>query len=100
MQLTIDIPNQPLYDKILWFLNKLRDDRVEIVTTSKEKSNIDDFKSLDKNLELDPYFYKRQDRVVKLREDIKSDNMPLVDFDNSIEHFKTLQGVGKELRDE
>ena len=59
MQLTIEIPNQPLYDKIIWFLSKFKDDGLEIV---KSTQNNDTVKSI-----------------------------------NSIEHFKTLQGVGKEL---
>ncbi len=83
MQLTIEIPNQPLYDNILWLLNKFKDDGLKIVSTSVEESKVDNFK----NLELDPYFYKRQEKLVKLRDDIESGDMPLVDFDSSIDEL-------------
>ncbi len=92
MQLTIEIPNQPLYDNILWFLNKFKDDGLKIVTTSLEESKVDNFKTLNKNLELDPYFYKRQERLVKLRDNIESGDVSLVDFDTSMDELvKELQ---------
>jgi len=64
MQLTIEIPNQPLYDKILWLLNKFKSDGVKIVTT-----------------------------IPKIKRDDSIEESSI----NSIEHFKRLQGVGKEL---
>ncbi len=39
MQLTIEIPNQPLYDKILWFLDKFREDGVKIISNNNKKNN-------------------------------------------------------------
>ena len=32
MQLTIEIPNEQLFEKILWFLNRFKNDGVEIIT--------------------------------------------------------------------
>ena len=44
----------------------------------------------DKNLELDPYFYTRQKRLHKIRDDIHNGNMRLLsqeESDNEIEQF-------------
>ena len=40
MQLTIEIPNQPLYDKIVWFLSKFKDDGLKIVASTQNKETI------------------------------------------------------------
>ena len=50
---------------------------------------LDDFKDnikvkKDKNLELDPYFYERQKKLKKIREDINSGEMPTHDFETSM----------------
>lgn len=39
MQLTINISNEQLFDKILWLLNSFKNDGLEIVSNSKEKFN-------------------------------------------------------------
>jgi len=37
MQLTIEIPNQPLYDKIVWFLSKFKDEGLKIIAPTQNK---------------------------------------------------------------
>ncbi len=47
--------------------------------------------SKDKNLEVDPYFYKRQKELQEIRSDIKSGNRNLTsfeDFENSTNKFE------------
>ena len=39
MQVTIDIKDERLVDKVLWLLNSLKKDGLEIVKNSKEKLN-------------------------------------------------------------
>jgi hypothetical protein len=36
MQLTLDIPNKTLFNNILWFLNRFKEDGVKITTEHKE----------------------------------------------------------------
>jgi len=53
---------------------------------------LDDFKDhikvkKDKNLELDPYFYERQKKLKKIREDINSGEMPTHDFETSMDEL-------------
>ena len=43
--------------------------------------------SLDKNLEIDPYFYERKERLHKLRDDISNGKVPMYDFDNSMDEL-------------
>ena len=46
----------------------------------------------DKNLELDPYFYERQKKLQKIREEVKSGEMPTHDFEVSMgELIKELE---------
>lgn len=51
--------------------------------------------SKDKNLEIDPYFYERREKLHKIREDIHNGNMKLLtqeEADNEIElFFKKLE---------
>ncbi len=37
MQLTIEIPNEQLFEKILWLLNAFKSDGLKIISESKEK---------------------------------------------------------------
>ncbi|CAA6799396.1 MAG: Unknown protein [uncultured Sulfurovum sp.] len=52
MQITLNIPNEQLFEKILWFLDRFKNDGVEIITniqntTSAEKSpRLKEFESL------------------------------------------------------
>ena len=39
MQLTINISNEQLFDKILWLLNSFKNDGLEIIVNSKERFN-------------------------------------------------------------
>ena len=48
----------------------------------------------DKNLELDPYFYKRREELYLLRDDIKSGKMEMYDFNDSMDELL------KELKNE
>ena len=43
MQITLNIPNEQLFEKILWLLNRFKHDGVEIIT------NIQKAKAIDKN---------------------------------------------------
>jgi len=51
--------------------------------------------SKDKNLELDPYFYERQEKLHQIRDDVQNGNMRLLskeESDNEIElFFKELE---------
>jgi len=51
--------------------------------------------SKDKNLEHDPYFYERQEKLHQIRDDVKNGNMKLLsqeESDNEIElFFKELE---------
>jgi len=51
--------------------------------------------SKDKNLEYDPYFYERQEKLHQIRNDVKNGNMRLLsqdESDNEIElFFKNLE---------
>jgi len=72
MQLTINISNQQLFDKILWLLNSFKNDGLEIIENSREK-----FKPVPKTEGLDFSFFK-------------------------VESFKELDGLEyqKKMRDE
>ncbi|WP_026804743.1 hypothetical protein ACNSOO_05635 [Aliarcobacter lanthieri] len=48
----------------------------------------------DSNLEYDPYFYERQAKLVKLREDVHSGKMPLLD---EVESEKQMENFFKKL---
>ena len=37
MQLTINISNEQLFEKIIWLLNSFKDDGLEIIENSREK---------------------------------------------------------------
>jgi hypothetical protein len=37
MQLTINIPNEQLFEKILWLLNSFKNDGLEIIENNREK---------------------------------------------------------------
>ena len=39
MQLTINISNEQLFDKILWLLNSFKNEGLEIIVNSKERFN-------------------------------------------------------------
>ena len=51
--------------------------------------------SKDKNLELDPYFYERQEELHKIRDDIKSGQIEMVSHEkvwrNIKNHLKTIE---------
>jgi hypothetical protein len=38
MQLTINIPNKQLFDKILWLLNSFKNDGLEIISNNKKNT--------------------------------------------------------------
>ena len=40
MQLTINISNEQLFDKILWLLNSFKNDGLEIISNSKTNTRI------------------------------------------------------------
>jgi len=38
MTITLNIPNEQLFDKILWLLNRFKNDGLEIITSNKEQN--------------------------------------------------------------
>ena len=65
-------------DSVMQLLHGLKEDLVESYSLSS---------SNDTNLDLDPYFYERKARLTQLREDIKSQKMPMHDFDSSMDEL-------------
>jgi len=51
MQITLNIPNEKLFEKILWLLNRFKNDGVEIITNMKKVKQI----SKKKNYELNKF---------------------------------------------
>ena len=51
MQITLNIPNEQLFEKILWLLNRFKHDGVEIIT------NMQRTKTVDKNPRLKEFEY-------------------------------------------
>ena len=41
MQITLNIPNEQLFEKILWLLNRFKHDGVEIITNMQRTKPID-----------------------------------------------------------
>jgi hypothetical protein len=65
-------------DIVLNLLKHLKDDIIESYSVSPQ---------VDKNLEIDPYFYKRKERLLELRENMGSGKMPMYDFDASMDEL-------------
>ena len=65
-------------DHVMELLHKFKDDLIESWTLSPLN---------DENLKLDPYFYERKARLAQLRDDIKSQKMPMYDFDSSMDEL-------------
>jgi len=40
MTITLHIPNKQLFDKILWLLNRFKNDGLEIITNNKEENEV------------------------------------------------------------
>jgi len=71
MQLTINIPNKQLFDKILWLLNSFKNDGLEIISDNKMNTESSDalndgldFSSfkVDSFKEIDGLEYQKQTR--------------------------------------
>ena len=41
MQITLNIPNEQLFEKILWLLNRFKNDGVEIITNMQKAKTIE-----------------------------------------------------------
>lgn len=41
MTITLNVPNEQLFEKILWFLNRFKNDGVEIITNRQMSTPID-----------------------------------------------------------
>ena len=39
MQITLNVPNEQLFEKILWFLNRFKSDGVEIITNGEKSKS-------------------------------------------------------------
>ena len=83
MQLTINISNEQLFDKILWFLNSFKNQGLEIV----ESKHIDLFKS-----------DNSQDEVLSSFRDGIKDIKKLKDGDSSVLYNGSLDDMMRELR--
>jgi hypothetical protein len=68
---------------VLDMLSSVKDIMIESIEVKK-----------DKNLELDPYFYKRQKELHQLREDIQSGKMEMISHD---EWEIEMQNLEREL---
>ena len=71
MLITVDVKDE--------FINEF----MAMVESLKDKVTI----KKDKNLELDPYFYERREKLQKIREDIASGKMETFDFESSIDNL-------------
>ena len=83
MQLTINISNEQLFDKILWFLNSFKNQGLEIV----ESRQTDLFKS-----------DNSQDEVLSSFRDGIKDIKKLKDGDSSVLYNGSLDDMMRELR--
>jgi hypothetical protein len=61
---------------VLDMLKSVKDVMIESIEVQK-----------DKNLEQDPYFYKRQKELHQLREDIQNSKMEMYDFSDSMDEL-------------
>ncbi|CAA6822136.1 MAG: Unknown protein [uncultured Sulfurovum sp.] len=41
MRITLDVPNEQLFEKILWFLNRFKNDGVQIMTIQRQSKKTD-----------------------------------------------------------
>ena len=78
MLVTVDVKDE--------FINEF----MAMVESLKDKVTI----KKDKNLELDPFFYERREKLQKIREDIASGKMETYDFE---EFEKNIEEFEKEL---
>ncbi len=83
MQLTINISNKQLFDKIVWLLNSFKNQGLEIV----ENKHIDFFKSDDS-----------EENVLSSFRDAIKDIKKLKDGDNSVLYNGSLDDMMRELR--
>ena len=67
MQITLNIPNEQLFEKILWLLNRFKNDGVEIIT------NMQRVKQLSK---------KRNKKLVKFEQIINTKSKNSIQIDN------------------
>ncbi len=65
-------------DSVMTLLQELKNSLINSYSLSS---------SNDKNLKLDAYYYERKERLLQLREDIKSQKMPMYDFDSSMDEL-------------
>jgi len=89
MQLTINISNEQLFDKILWFLNSFKNQGLEIV----ESKHIDLFKSDNFKDEI----VDKESVLNSFRDGIK-DIKKLKDGDNSVLYNGSLDDMMRELK--
>ena len=75
MQITLNIPNEQLFEKILWLLNRFKSDGVEIIA-NKQRT-----KSIDKSLRL-----KEFENLIntKSKNSIKVDNRTILNPHNEL----------------
>ncbi|HHH19170.1 MAG TPA: hypothetical protein ENK86_01470 [Campylobacterales bacterium] len=73
----IDIEESKV-DILLNLLSHLKEDIIKSYSVSPK---------IDDNLSLDPYFYERQKRLKQLREEVHSGQMPMHDFNTSMDEL-------------
>lgn len=75
--ISIDIEESKI-DIVLNLLKHLKDDIIEGYSVAPK---------VDKNLETDPYFYERKQRVELLRDKIRAGEVPMYDFESSMDEL-------------
>jgi len=63
MTITLNIPNEQLFDKILWLLNRFKNDGLEIITSNKEQNEAIP-KSTKNNVDLSSFSGMWEDREI------------------------------------
>ena len=63
MTITLNIPNEQLFDKILWLLNRFKNDGLEIITSNKEQNEAI-LKSTQKSVDLSSFSGMWEDREI------------------------------------
>ncbi|MCH9740464.1 MAG: hypothetical protein K0U38_06450 [Epsilonproteobacteria bacterium] len=44
MTITLNVPNEQLFDRILWLLNRFKSDGLEIITSRQKNSKVDNLR--------------------------------------------------------
>jgi len=75
--ITINVPDSHL-DNVLALLNDFQEGLIDNYTIVSQE---------DSNLALDPYYTQRKERLTQLRQDIRSNKVPMYDFETSMDEL-------------